>query len=164
MKRLLVSLLLVPTLLGCSMNNPREPGAGNGGAAPGGSAPGGNAPSGDAPAAGGPITVELRQREPGTAADAATGGAGTVTVGGTVSTPNPCHTLSGAAAREGSTLTLTVTARSNADMCIQSIGSLGFDATLRGVPAGSYTLRVVHTYPGSGWETKTAMTQQVQVR
>ena len=87
-----------------------------------------------------------------------------IPVSGTVSTPNPCHVLSGAAAREGSTITLTVTARSNAEMCIQSIGSLGFDATLRAVPAGSYTLRVVHTYPGSGWETKTAMTQQVQVR
>ena len=157
MKRLLVSLFLVPSLLGCSMNTPRESGGGN-------AAPGNAAPGNDAPAAAGPITVELKQREPNEAGDAATGGAGTVTVSGTVSTPNPCHVLSGAASREGSTLTLTLTARSNAEMCIQSIGSLGFDATLRSVPAGSYTLRVVHTYPGSGWETKTAMTQQVQVR
>ena len=156
MKRLLVSLLLVPSLLGCSMTTPRDTGAGNGSSGAG---------AGDAPpAAAGPITVELKQREPNEAGDAATGGAGTVTVSGTVSTPNPCHVLSGAAAREGSTLTLTVSARSNAEMCIQSIGSLGFDATIRGVPAGSYTLRVVHTYPGSGWETKTAMTAQVQVR
>jgi hypothetical protein len=154
MKRLLVSLLLVPSLLGCSMNTPRETGGNNGNAAPGG----------DAPAPAGPITVDLKQRATGDAPDAATGGAGTVTVSGTVSTPNPCHALSGTATRDGSTLTLIVTARSNAEMCIQSIGSIGFDATIRGVPAGSYTLRVVHTYPGSGWETKTAMTQQVQVR
>lgn len=153
MKRLLVSLFLVPSLLGCSMNTPRESGGNN-------AAPGNDAPA----AAAGPITVELKQREPNEAGDAATGGAGTVTVSGTVSTPNPCHVLSGAAAREGSTLTLTITARSNAEMCIQSIGTLGFDATLRGVPAGSYTLRVVHAYPGTGWETKTIMTQQVQVR
>ncbi|HEX8360169.1 MAG TPA: hypothetical protein VF613_08680 [Longimicrobium sp.] len=159
MKRLLVSLLLVPSLLGCSMNTPRDTGASNGNAAPGG-----NTPRGDAPAAAGPITVELKQRATGDAPDAATGGAGTVTVSGTVSTPNPCHALSGAASREGSTLTLTISARSNAEMCIQSIGSIGFDATIRGVPAGRYTLRVVHTYPGSGWETKTAVTQQVQVR
>jgi hypothetical protein len=152
MKRLLVSLFLVPSLLGCSMNTPREAGGNNA------------APGGDAPAAPGPVTVELKQRATGEAPNAATGGAGTVTVTGTVSTPNPCHDLSGAATLQGSTLTLTVSARGNADMCIQSIGAIGFDATLRGVPAGSYTLRVVHTYPGSGWETKTAMTQQVQVR
>jgi hypothetical protein len=140
------------------MTTPRDTSGGNGSSS---GADAGNAPP---PASVGPITVELKQREQGEAPNAATGGAGTVTVSGTVSTPNPCHALSGTAAREGSTLTLTVSARSNAEMCIQSIGAIGFDATIRGVPAGSYTLRVVHTYPGSGWETKTAMTQQVQVR
>jgi hypothetical protein len=153
MRRLLAPLILVPALLACSMNAPGDGGTGSG-------APAG----GQAPAPGGPVTVELKQREAGGAPDGATGGTGTVAVRGTISTPNPCYALSGTAAREGSTLTLTVSARSNAEVCIQSIGTLGYDATLRGVPAGSYTLRVVHTYVGTGWETQTAMTQQVQVR
>ena len=157
MRRLLAPLILVPALLACSMNTPRDSAAGNGAPA------GGQAPA-QPPAAGGPVTVEFKQREPGGAPDGATGGTGTVAVRGTVSTPNPCYALSGTAARDGSTLTLTVTARSTAEVCIQSIGTLAFDATLRGVPAGSYTVRVVHTYGGTGWETKTAMTQQVQVR
>jgi hypothetical protein len=156
MRRLLAPLILVPVLMACSMNTPRD--SANGGAPAGGQAPA------QTPAPGGPVTVEFKQREPGGASDGATGGTGTVAVRGTVSTPNPCYALSGTAAREGSTLTLTVTARSTAEVCIQSIGTLAFDATLRGVPAGSYTVRVVHSYGGTGWETKTAMTQQVEVR
>ncbi|HEY0151200.1 MAG TPA: hypothetical protein VGB92_04320 [Longimicrobium sp.] len=157
MRRLLAPLILVPALLACSMNTPGDSGTGSGTPASG------QAPAQPA-AANGPVTVEFKQREPGGEPDGATGGTGTVAVRGTISTPNPCFALSGTATREGSTLTLTVSARSTADMCIQSIGTLAFDATLKGVPAGSYTLRVVHTYGGTGWETKTAMTQQVQVR
>jgi len=155
MRRLLAPLILVPALMACSMNTPGDSGTGSGTPA-----------SGQSPTqpTGGPVTVELTQREPGGAPDGATGGTGTVAVRGTISTPNPCYALSGTAARDGSTLTLTVSARSTAEACIQSIGTLAFDATLRGVPAGSYTLRVLHTYGGTGWETKTAMTQQVQVR
>ena len=154
MRRLLASLILVPTLLACSMNTPREEPAGGGAPATGATPP----------SSGGPITVELTQRAPSGTGDGATGGTGTVTVRGTISTPNPCYALSGAAASEGRTLTLTVTARSNAEVCVQSIGTLGYDATLRGVPAGSYTVRVVHTYTGTGWPTQTAATHEVQVR
>ncbi len=153
MRRLLASLILVPSLLACSMNNPSDK-------AGGGGAPAGNA----APAPGGPITVELTQRAATDATGSATGGTGTVAVRGTVTTPTPCHALSGAAASEGRTITLTVTARSNAEMCVQALGTLGYEATLRGVPAGSYTLRVVHAYVGTGWPAKTEMTQEVQVR
>jgi hypothetical protein len=157
MRRLLAPLILVPALAACSMNTPRDSSTGSG------TPDGGQAPT-QAPAPGGPITVELKQREPGGAPDGATGGTGTVAVRGTISTPNPCYALAGAAASEGRTLTLTVTARSNAEVCVQSIGTLGYDATLRGVPAGSYTVRVVHTYAGTGWPTETALTQEVQVR
>jgi hypothetical protein len=156
MRRLLASLILVPSLLACSMNTPRD--AGGGGGTPANGTPPSTAP------AGGPITVELRQRAASGDTDGATGGTGTVTVRGSMPAPNPCYTLSGAAASEGRTLTLTVTGRPGDGMCAQMIATLGYDATLRGVPAGSYTLRVVHTYVGTGWETQTAMTQEVQVR
>ena len=145
MRRTLAALLVVPLLLACSMNTPGD---------------GGTASSASAA----PVTVELTQRAPAADTDGATGGTGTVAVRGTITTPNPCFKLAGAAAREGSTLTLTVTASPGAEVCVQSIGTLGYDATLRGVPAGSYTLRVVHTYVGTGWGTETAQTRQVQVR
>jgi len=148
----LAALLLLPSLLGCSMNTPREAGSGGG------------TPAGGAAPAAGPITVELTQRAAAGDTDGATGGAGSVAVRGTITTPDPCYRLSGAAAQEGRTLTLTVTARPGEGMCVQTIGTLGYDATLRGVAAGSYTLRVVHTYVGTGWETQTAMTREVEVR
>ncbi|HYW07724.1 MAG TPA: hypothetical protein VE913_12250, partial [Longimicrobium sp.] len=94
----------------------------------------------------------------------ATGGAGTVTVRGSLSAPNPCHALSGTAEREGRTVTLTVASRAAGGVCAHMIGTFTYDATLAGLEAGTYSLRVVHTYPGTGWETKTALTQDVRVR
>jgi len=53
--------------------------------------------------------------------------------------------------------------RPGAEVCIASIAELGYDATVRGLPAGRYTLRVVHTYPGTGWSTEPGLTQTVEV-
>jgi hypothetical protein len=152
MRGLLASLLFIP-LVACSMNAPSDAaGTGSSGSA--------------TPVAPGPITVRLTQRAAteGDATLTATGGTGTVAVRGSLSAPNPCHVLTGTAAREGRTVTLTVASRASGNPCIQSIGTLGYDATLAGLEAGTYSLRVVHTYPGTGWETKTALTKDVQVR
>ena len=155
MRTLLASLLFIP-LLACSMNAPSD-------AAATGSS-GATTPA--TPAAPGPVTVRLTQRAAteGDATVTATGGAGTVTVRGSLSAPTPCHVLGGTAARDGRTVTLTIAARAGENACIQSIGTLGYDATLAGLEAGSYSLRVVYTYPGTGWDTQTAITQDVQVR
>jgi hypothetical protein len=49
-------------------------------------------------------------------------------------------------------------------MCIASIGAIPYTATVHGLPAGTYALRVEHTYPGTGWETASVMDAQVTVR
>ena len=93
----------------------------------------------------------------------ARGGSGTVRVAGALSTPTPCYALSGLVRQDGEVVTLTVEARATEGMCVQSIGAFAYDATLRGLSAGSYTLRVIHTYPGTGWETRPALDTTVSV-
>lgn len=161
MRNVLAAALLLPLLAGCAQPSQSASGGGDSAVAP--SAP---------PAQGGAqqVSVQLTQGEGGSSAgddqrasaEAAAGGA---TVRGVMSTPNPCHRLTGAVERAGSTVTVRVSATADPDaMCIASIGSIPYTAVLRGLPAGSYTLRVVHTYPGTGWETATALETQITVR
>ena len=161
MRNMLAAAFVLPLLVGCAQ--PQQ-------SASGGPDTGGTPPA--APAQGGAqqVTVELVQGQGGSSAGGdqsatAEGASGGAVVRGTASTPTPCHRLTGAVARAGETVTLTVSAAADPDaMCIQSIGSIPYTATIRGLPAGSYTLRVLHTYPGTGWETATALDTRVTAR
>jgi hypothetical protein len=114
------------------------------------------------------VTVELTQGqgsssagEQGATAQPSAGGA---TVRGTMTTPTPCHRLSGAVERTGGAVVLRVSAAADPDaMCIQSIGAVPYTAVIRGLPAGTHEIRVVHTYPGTGWETATVLETRVTV-
>lgn len=116
------------------------------------------------------VTVELTPAEPSAAAGeehaaAAEPAAGGITVRGTLSAPNPCQRLSAEVDADGGEVVLRVLARSDPDaMCAQVIASLGYTAEVRGLAPGTYTLRVVHAYPDSGWDEHTALTTQVAVR
>jgi hypothetical protein len=95
----------------------------------------------------------------------ATAGSGQIAIRGTMQTPNPCHKLSGELQQQGRTLSVRVVAQADPDaMCIQSIGSIPYTATLRDVAPGTYTVRVMHTYPGTGWDAAAALETQVTVR
>lgn len=160
MRYTFAAALVLPLLVGCTPPSQSASGgadsAGTGGATP---AQGSQQ-----------VTVEL---VPGTAASSAgseqpstaEGAAGGAVVRGTVSTPTPCHRLSAAAQRAGETVTVTISATADPDaMCVQAIGALPYTATVRGLPAGSYALRVLHTYPGTGWETATALETRITAR
>ena len=114
------------------------------------------------------LTVDLRSRQLQPAPDEpwtkAAGGEGRVEVEGAVTTPTPCYTLAGEARRDGQTVTLTLQAERKEGGCIQVIAAFGYEATVRGLPPGRYTLRVLHAYPGTGWERRTALEQAVEVR
>ncbi|HEU0301924.1 MAG TPA: hypothetical protein VFR37_20890 [Longimicrobium sp.] len=115
------------------------------------------------------VTVELVPGEASSAGDgensaAAEAGGRTVVVRGTASTPTPCHRLSARVEASGSQVTLRVSAAADPDaMCIQSIGAIPYTATIRGLPAGTYDLRVEHAYPGTGWSTAPALQTRVTV-
>jgi hypothetical protein len=127
------------------------------------------APTPPAPGGGGQLTVELVPGQAGSSSGeqnaAAEGGGGTVVVRGTATTPNPCHRLAASVDRSGGTVTLRISATADPDvMCIASIGAIPYTATIRGLPAGSYDLRVQHLYPGTGWETASVLQARVTVR
>lgn len=161
MRNILSAALLLPLLVGCAQPSQSASGGPDSAAAP--SAP---------PARGGAgqVTVELVQGDAASAAGqdqsaTAEGAAGGAVVRGVASTPTPCHRLAGAVERAGETVTLRVSATADPDaMCIQSIGAIPYTATVRGLPAGDYALRVVHTYPGTGWETATVLETRVTAR
>lgn len=160
MRTTIAAALVLPLLFGCAQPSQTASGGGDSAGSP-------------MPAQGGgaqQVTVEL---VPGDAvnavgteqASAAEGAAGGAVVRGTISTPTPCHRLSAAAQRAGETVTVTVSATADPDaMCVQAIGAIPYTATVRGLPAGSYALRVQHTYPGTGWPTATVLETRVTAR
>lgn len=104
---------------------------------------------------------------PGPAAPAgvsARGEAGKIVVTGRMETPDPCRRLAATARRSGGEVTLRVEAHREGEACIQVIAAFAYDAELPGLPPGTYRLRVVHAYPGTGWDTQTALEETVQVR
>lgn len=114
------------------------------------------------------LTVEITARQLSStpeedSARAAVEG-GRLSVEGAMTTPTPCYDLVGDARREGRTVTLTIEARRKEGGCIQMIAAFGYQAAVRGLPAGSYTLRVRHGYPGTGWEGSTALETEIEIR
>ena len=116
------------------------------------------------------VTLEFQQGQGGSSTGGeqgatATAGSGQIAIRGTMQTPTPCHKLSGELQQQGRTLSVRVVAQADPDaMCIQSIGSIPYTATLRDVAPGTYTVRVIHTYPGTGWDAAAALETQVTVR
>lgn len=160
MRKTLPAALVLPLLIGCAQPSQSTTGGPDSAGPPNAGAPGGAQQ----------VTVQLVPGQAGSSTGdeqraTAEGAAGGAVVRGTVTTPNPCHRLAGAVERSGETVTVRVTATADPDqMCIASIGAIPYTATVRGLPAGTYTLRVLHLYPGTGWDTATALETRVTAR
>ena len=95
----------------------------------------------------------------------AEGGAGTVVIRGVATTPTPCHKLAGTVEHSGGSVTVRISAAADPEMmCIASIGAIPYTATVHGLSAGPYDLRVEHTYLGTGWDTAAVLETRVTVR
>lgn len=90
-------------------------------------------------------------------------GDGEVTVRGYLGTPCLGYNARAEAERSSRTVELRIVAIDPGG-CLTAIGNYGYQATVRGLPAGDYRLRVVHVYPGSDWSTTEAIDTQVRVR
>jgi len=89
-----------------------------------------------------------------------------ILVTGTIPAPTPCYTTAGAARRTGSVVTLNVEARPTGETaaCPAMPLSFGYKATVRGLPPGSYTLQVVHTYRDRVWPPAMALDTTIIVQ
>ncbi|MEW5928028.1 MAG: hypothetical protein AB1941_11125 [Gemmatimonadota bacterium] len=138
---------------------------------------GGPAPAAGGAASGGPrveLTARLVEPVPdagalpaapvGETGARAEGGAGSVAVRGRMETPDPCRRLAGSVEAAGNRLTLRVDAVREGEMCAQVIAAFAYEAAVIGLAPGTYRLRVVHAYPGTGWDPRTALEQDVTVR
>lgn len=126
--------------------------------------------SGQPPANGGQVRVDVVQGSASSAAGSdqharAQGNAGTVVITGVATTPTPCHKLAGTVDHSGGRVTVRISATADPEtMCIATIGAIPYTATVHGLSAGTYDVRVEHTYPGTGWDTASVMDAQVTVR
>lgn len=76
------------------------------------------------------------------------GGDGHVAVEGAFVTPVRCYTMEGWARVRGRTVELTITAERKGGVCITVIGNFGYEATVRNLDPGTYTVRVTHALNG----------------
>jgi hypothetical protein len=88
---------------------------------------------------------------------------GEVSVRGNFPTPCVYYGARAEAERSGGTLKVRVIGMHHG-LCFAALGSYGYQATLREVPAGEYRLRVEHVYPESDRSTTVALDARVRVR
>ena len=79
-------------------------------------------------------------------------------------TPNFCYHLSGNAERRGAVVTLTVQARATTELCEAGSGSLFYNVTVRRLPPGVYTFRVLHAFQDDDAEPAVVLDTTLTVR
>jgi hypothetical protein len=68
-----------------------------------------------------------------------------------MSVPNPCYRIDGRLSSQGDTLLLTLTPPAQVRICAQVIAAYEYEARVTDLPAGSFEMVVLQTYPGTGW-------------
>jgi hypothetical protein len=78
-------------------------------------------------------------------------------------TPTPCYALAAEFTPANRELRLHIDARpTGSGGCVLVIGRFSYNAVIT-LPAGSYTLVVVHAFPGTGWPTTEILRETVTV-
>lgn len=111
------------------------------------------------------LRFTTRAPDPGSSESiAADAGRGQIAIRATLTGPDPCRSLTGQLEQSNRDLTLRVAIEPTGGPCILVIGRFAYDAAIEGLPSGTYSLRVVHTYPSTGWPTTTVLNQTVAVQ
>lgn len=74
----------------------------------------------------------------------AMGTTGAIQFTGSITTPTPCYDVKAAHRTSGSTVTLTVSARSTGGICMQVITFHNYTGSVSRLAAGTYTFEVIH--------------------
>jgi hypothetical protein len=68
-------------------------------------------------------------------------------------TPDPCQFISASGTRSGNQLSIKIAATHRPVGCILVVGEFAYRATIP-LSAGTYSVEVMHEYPGTGWATE----------
>lgn len=79
----------------------------------------------------------------------ATGGVGSISFTGSITTGNPCYSVSATHGAQGGSVTVTVTAASTGGICTQLVTNNNYQGAVTGLAAGTYTFTVVEVVNGS---------------
>jgi hypothetical protein len=71
---------------------------------------------------------------------------------GQFNTPDPCFRITGRVEHSGSNVTLRLTADRTRTGCENILGAFRYAGAIRGLSPGTYQFRIVHEFPGTGWE------------
>jgi hypothetical protein len=71
---------------------------------------------------------------------------------GQFNTPDPCFRINGRVEHSSSQVTLRITADRTRTGCENVLGAFRYAGAIRGLTAGTYQFRVVHEFPGTGWD------------
>ena len=116
---------------------------------------------------GSPLAVSFDVRQAGStpapAAPTVTAGSGGVVVAGRINTGDPCQDVTAGATREGTVVTLTVTATRVGEGCIAVLAAFDYTAAVRGLASGRHTVRVVHRHEGLGGTVRTEQVAEQQI-
>lgn len=108
----------------------------------------------------GQLDFSYTQSQSAESPQSATGGAGSISFAGSLTTGTPCYELSGSHAVRGSRVILTVTATGTGGFCTQVVTHNNYQGSISGLAPGDYTFEVVHR---NGGARETVYTTQVTV-
>jgi hypothetical protein len=114
-----------------------------------------------APAPSGTLTFSSTQSYSEQTPQTASGGTGAISFTGSLTTSTPCVDVSATHATRRGTITVTVSAVSNGNICTQVITNNNYTGSISGLAPGTYTFNVLHS---AGGGAETAYSSTVTVR
>lgn len=95
------------------------------------------------------LTFSSTESQTSATPQSASGGAGSISFAGSVTTPTPCFDVTATHTQRRSDITVTVSAADAGGICTQVITHNNYQGAVSGLAAGTYNLTVVHNVGGS---------------
>jgi hypothetical protein len=95
------------------------------------------------------LTFSSTQSQTTATPQSSSGGAGSISFTGSLTTSTPCYDVSASHSDRTNSVTVTVTAADAGGICTQVITNNNYQGSVNGLAAGTYTFSVVHNNGGS---------------
>lgn len=97
-----------------------------------------------AQSSGSTLTFSSTQSGSTTSPQSATGGTGSISFTGSITTPTPCYEVSATHAARSGSVTVTVTTADAGGFCTQVVTNNNYQGSVNGLAAGTYTFTILH--------------------